>query len=262
MANTKQKMLLTRLQQIANSIKNSPGGLALLGLGSVGIERSRLDEFSDLDFFVIVEQGRKTEFFQNLDWLSRIHPIAFCFANTADGYKLLFEDGIFCEFAIFEPQELAGIPYSPGAFVWKKEGVPEELSSPTVQSHKRGKSTTEWLVGEALTNLYVGLGRFRRGEKLSALKFVQIYAVDRLLDLLEERWDVAQNSERDGFDRERRLEKRFGEAEGILSSCCQGYEKTPESALEILRILQTLTEVNPAISREIRKLAIHQAVEN
>ena len=40
-------------------------------------------------------------------------------------------------------------------------------------------------LGEALTNLYVGMAREKRGEKLSAMRFIQGYAVDRLLELAE-----------------------------------------------------------------------------
>ncbi len=41
----------------------------------------------------------------------------------------------------------------------------------------------DWLLGEALTNLYVGLQRELRGERLSAMRFIQGYALDRLVAL-------------------------------------------------------------------------------
>ena len=44
--------LLHRLNEIAKSIEKSQKALALLGLGSIGKEQERLDEYSDLDFFV------------------------------------------------------------------------------------------------------------------------------------------------------------------------------------------------------------------
>ena len=42
---------------------------------------------------------------EHLDWLAA--AAAYAFQNTADGYKVLYEDGIFCEYAVFEPRELA-----------------------------------------------------------------------------------------------------------------------------------------------------------
>jgi hypothetical protein len=42
----------------------------------------------------MVETGAKTVFLEHLEWLGVICPIAYCFRNTPDGYKL-FQDGIF-----------------------------------------------------------------------------------------------------------------------------------------------------------------------
>ena len=82
-------LLLSRLGDIGASLARSKKGVALIGLGSVGIELNRLDEFSDLDFFAIVEPGYKAEFIERLDWLGSICPIAYSFRNTPDGHKLL-----------------------------------------------------------------------------------------------------------------------------------------------------------------------------
>ena len=55
----------------------------------------RIDIYSDLDFFAIVEEGYKQAYIDSLEWLGDVHPIAYQFRNTVDGYKLLFADGIF-----------------------------------------------------------------------------------------------------------------------------------------------------------------------
>ena len=49
----------------------------------------------------------------------------------------------------------------------------------------RSPEPIEWYVGEALTNLYVGLHRDRRGERLSGMRLIQVHAVDRLIGLLD-----------------------------------------------------------------------------
>ena len=51
--------LLERLNAIGQSVAGTSAGLAVLGLGSVGSEPDRLDNYSDLDFFVIVRPGCK-----------------------------------------------------------------------------------------------------------------------------------------------------------------------------------------------------------
>ena len=175
------RLLLRRLDEIGRSLEQSDHALALIGLGSVGLELERLDAYSDLDFFVIVERGYKQLYLDDLQWLKSVYPIAYCFANTRDGYKVLFADGIFCEFAVFEPDELQAIPFAPGRIVWKQPDVPATLGQPVTVPGTAAKRDPDWLLGEALTNLLVGLAREKRGERLSALRFIQGHAVDRVL---------------------------------------------------------------------------------
>lgn len=245
--------LLARLDEIGGSLAQSRHAIALIGLGSVGEELHRLDEHSDLDFFVIVEAGYKRRYVENLEWLSRIAPIAYHFLNTEDGYKLLFADGIFCEFAIFEPEELQGIPFAPGRIVWKREDAPENIHSPAKEPIRAARRDKEFLVGEAVTNLYVGMGRDKRGEKLSAMRFIQGYAVDRLLEL-SEYIEPGQDVSRDIFANERRFEARHPGMARQLPSWTQGYERNREAALAILSFLERHFEINKAMADAVREL--------
>jgi hypothetical protein len=244
--------LLARLDAIGQSLEDSGHALALLGLGSVGLEVERLDAHSDLDFFVVVAEGYKRRYLENLDWLSSIAPIAYHFRNTPDGYKLLFQDGIFCEFAVFEQAELSAIPFAPGRVVWKLPHIDDAIGAPLVGRRSAPAPNVEWLVGEALTNLYVGLSRFRRGEKLSAARFVQQYAVDRALEL----WTLHEGATAappDVFAPERRVEQRFPALAQALPRFVQGYESSPESARAILAFLEQHFDINPAMARAIRE---------
>jgi len=247
------QLLLTRLDEIGRSLEQSSHALALIGLGSVGLELDRLDSYSDLDFFVIVEAGYKQAYLDALHWLSDIQPIAYSFRNTEDGYKVLFEDGIFCEFAVFEPAELEHIPFAPGRMVWKRADAPDTLSQPASAPNPRPKHSQDWLLGEALTNLYVGLNREKRGEKLSALRFIQGYAVDRLLELIEY-IESGNKAQRDPFVNERRFEQRFPRLAPEMDIWMQGYERNCDSALAILAFLEKHFEINGAIAKSIRNL--------
>jgi hypothetical protein len=245
--------LLKRLNEIGYSLEKSGHALALIGLGSVGLELDRLDSYSDLDFFAIVEEGYKSTYLDSIHWLSDIQPVAYSFLNTDDGYKVLFEDGIFCEFAVFEPAELERIPFAPGRIVWKRADAPDAFGQPaTIPSLKRMQNR-DWLLGEAVTNIYVGLHREKRGEKLSATRFIQGYAVDRLLELVED-IEPANEISRDPFVNERRFEQRFPALTARVSTWMQGYERNSESALAILAFLEEHFEVNESLARAIRAL--------
>jgi hypothetical protein len=248
----KTQLLTARLEAIGQSLAQTAHALALIGLGSVGLELDRLDDYSDLDFFVIVEAGAKAGFMADLRWLSSVRPIVYQFRNTVDGYKLLFDDDVFCEFAIFEPHELAKIPFAPGRIVWKQPHVDDQIGVPTKPGH-RTTNDLEWHLGEALTNLYIGLGRYQRGEKLSAARFIQQYAVDRVVDLTS-LIETERPAHADPFTPERRYEQRFPQTAEHLALFIQGYERSRESALAILAFLERHFDVNAHIAERIREL--------
>lgn len=244
--------LLARLDAIGAALAATGRGVALIGLGSVGRERGRIDAYSDLDFFAVVTPGNKQALLDDLGWLAAVHPIAYAFRNTADGYKLLYADGIFCEFAIFEAVELAGIPFAPGRIVWQAADAPAELEIPQQLRPAGDSHTLEWILGEALTNLYVGLGRDRRGERLSAMRFIQSYAVDRVLELAAQ-LETPGDAPSDVFAIERRAEQRHP---GLnLADFAQGYLRNRASALAILAWLEEHFAVNPAMRAAIVALA-------
>jgi len=243
--------LLDRLDAIGQSLDRSGHALALIGLGSAGLELARLDDHSDLDFFVIVEEDWKRSYLDDLSWLSGLSPISYSFRNTDDGYKLLFADDIFCEFAVFELSELGAISYAPGRIVWKRPHVDAAIAAPVHLPEAPAAREVAWLLGEALTNLYVGLERDRRGETLSALRFIQQYAVDRLLELAEH-LEPEQPAFKDNFANERRFEQRFPGVAARLPAIMQGYRRNRESAAAILVFLEEHFAGDPAMAEALR----------
>lgn len=245
--------LINRLDAIGKTLSQTTSALALFGLGSVGKELDRLDKYSDLDFFVIARNGHRTEFLEDLSWLSASSPIAYAFRNTSDGYKVLYADGIFCEFAVFDEQGFDKAVFSPGRWIWKAADAPERMGTPVLKNRPQPQQTQEWLLGEALTNLYIGLLRDHRGEKLSAMRFIQGYAVDRLLDLAEQ-IEAPAGGAPDAFAPERRFETRFPEISRQLHLLLQGYDRNRESASALLDLLDASFELHPVIKEAVRTL--------
>jgi hypothetical protein len=251
--------LLARLEAIGVALRDSEHALALLALGSVGLDVHRLDQYSDLDFFVIVQPGHKSRYIDQLDWLAKAHPLAWHFRNTVDGHKALMTDGIFCEFAVFEPQELDRIPFAPGRIVWRHAGVPDSIAVPRRPLPDPRLPDEAWIVGEALSCLLVGLQRWHRGEKLAAARMVQGHAVDRLIELDALR-TLAEGAPpaADPFSRERRLEQRQPRLAAELPDVVAGYLHTPSAALSILQALSRRGAVlAPSITDRIRALCAY-----
>jgi hypothetical protein len=108
-------------------------------------------------------------------------------------------------------------------------------------------------MGELLTNLYVGLCRLRRGERLSAARFIQGLAVDRLIALSPSIAEPAL-ALADPFAPERRYEQRFPGIAEALPRFMQGYERSAESARALLAYVEQHFPVNAAIKQRILDL--------
>lgn len=250
----RKELLEKRLSEIGQGLAKSSRALALFGLGSVGAEKARMDEWSDLDFYAIAKPGEKAALIADLSWLSFGCPLAYTFQNTADGCKALFEDGVYCEFAVFDPAELEKSAMGEGRVIWAEAGFSLHAGSRNLPAMWWKDKTEEWSLNEALTILYVGLCRYRRGERLSAFRFVQNYAVDRVMELCDKREKPAAGFA-DPFTLDRRFEFRYPESAKTLAPMMQGVDKTPESALAILAWLSERYAVNGAMAAEIKKLA-------
>lgn len=224
--------LLDRLDRIGEALRDRGDALALLGLGSVGRDLHRLDEHSDLDFFAVVEDDAKPGYLDRVDWLEAAAPVAFSFANTVDGRKVLFEDGIYAEYAVFTLAELRAAAYPPGRVVWARADAPAGLDVPD-RPVPQESSDPGWHVGEALTNLFVGLHRDARGEVLSATRLVQVHAVDRVLCLAEL---TRGGSRQDPFSVERGVERQGTDVP--LAAMAPGYGRNASAARAVLGWLQ------------------------
>jgi hypothetical protein len=107
----------------------------------------------------------------------------------------------------------------------------------------------EWLAGQFLTALLVGVGRYRRGERLSGRELVKAQALRHLLVLLARHRDSPRRSLLDDLDPFRRFEGAFPTLGQELDSLLD--RETTEAA----RILLALA------LRELPGILPEQAVE-
>lgn len=239
--------LYHRLNQLSNSLSLREDCLGLLALGSCA-DIDRMDQWSDLDFFVIVDKGKQETYLNNLNWLESCAPLAYVFKNTKDGHKIMWEDGIYAEYAVFEYDQMKNIPFSKGQFIFKRNNY-DLTNSPNID-YPVLSQTTDYAVNEILTNLYVGLSRYHRGELLSACRLIQVHAIDRILAMNRD----INNVNYDNFSLERRVEFNHPELRELLSKSVLGYSHIIESAKNILEYIKTITELNPMMVHEIERL--------
>ena len=125
MSISKQEILISRLNEIGSSLAQSKKAVALIGLGSVGLEVDRLDDYSDLHFFAIVEAGFKNEFLDDLAWLAEcdLPNFFFPFATLRTATKSCLRMASSASSRSSKRLSCGDIPFAPGRIVWKEAGV-------------------------------------------------------------------------------------------------------------------------------------------
>jgi lincosamide nucleotidyltransferase B/F len=124
--------------------------------------------------------------------------------------------------------------------------------------HNFIRGVTLWLLrhcysSDSLTNLYVGLCRYNRGEKLSALNFIQVNSVERVLELIP-LLETPTEVQEDIFSLQRRFEFRYPTSSLMLSKMLTGYDHIPKSAEAILEFLDSNFSVNVEMKNRILEL--------
>lgn len=235
--------LLAGLDAIAATVSKHPKALALLALGSCGVDTQRLDAFSDLDFFVIVEESAKQDFIANLDWLTCGKPLVFAHRNTVDGWKTLDEDGVLCEFAVFCLAELALIPFAQGRVVWARDDFDKSALIPT---RSMDPIDVVWTSNEALTNILVGLKRYLRGEEQAAARAIVVDGAELTCRVMM----LGQQS--DPYNPWRRMEHSSSETEGEMKAILR-QPNLPLIARDLVAALAKRTTLPTALCEELQR---------
>jgi hypothetical protein len=245
---------LTRLDRLAAHLATDPHVQAVLGLGSAGVETHRFDDHSDIDFFLVVDTtDTKHRYLQDTGWLQGFGGhVAYSFVNDPNGRKALLADGLFLEYAIFTPDELAALPFTGARVVWSR-GRYDPLALGAAAPALTATDTVDFHLNEALTNLYVGLHRELRGEHLAAMRFIQVYAVDRVLALV--RLDPATALDHpDHFEATRRIERACLPGGLPLHRMVPGYTRNLDAARAVLAWLTAHHDTDPVIVAAVREV--------
>jgi hypothetical protein len=90
-----------------------------------------------------------------------------------------------------------------------------------------------------------------RGERLSAARFVQSYAVDRVIALLDL---TSARYRRDPFEHSRRVEQAYPPDILPLAAMVSGYERSRQAAQVTLAWLKERFAVDPVIEGAVQQL--------
>jgi len=186
--------------------------IGLVAVGSMAERNYLPDEWSDHDFYIITHPGQQNYYRSNYDWLPDPGEIAWVFPETEHGVKVIYRDGHLVEYAVFDLQELNVAKANRFRVLIDKGGVQQAMAavaSATIEWST--KSTDQYLAGQFLTNLLVGIGRYRRGERMSAHKFIKGSAPGYLVTLFSRHVCSADPNLVDNIDSTRRFERTHPE---------------------------------------------------
>ena len=197
--------------QLTQSLENRPEVLGLVFVGSAA-DTTRVDQWSDHDFFVITEVGTAEGMRQDLSWLPNHEEIAISPRETAHGLKVVYGSGQVLEFAVFEDDELELASANDYAVAIDRGTISERMSAIAARSAKDArqfKNEYELL----LCHYLIAVGRARRGEVLTAGETIRNTCVTHLIGLIRLRIEPAEGTSQheDNLAPLRRFELQYPE---------------------------------------------------
>jgi hypothetical protein len=184
------------IEALVGGLSADPRVVGLVLAGS-SAETSRRDQWSDHDFLVVTDDGSPEGYRTDLSWLPQGErlpdgdTLAFWFRETPHGLKALYRSGLLLEFAVFDRAEFAAcalnhyrVAIDRGGITDLARDVHARTLSATATAARSLPAEPLALLRAFLSLVYLGTGRARRGERLSANVVIRDYATTNLLRLL------------------------------------------------------------------------------
>lgn len=223
--------------ELTHRLERDDAVLGLVALGSMAEVGALPDQWSDHDFFVIVNTPDRERFKADLSWLPLHDEIVFHFRETEHGLKVFYRNGHLIEFAVFDPDELFLARVNRYRTLFDRADIGERMKK--IKDDSTGKAAgsipgDRWLLGMFLGNIWVGVGRYRRGERLSSHCFVKDFALKHLVTLIEKHIPSNNANCLDNLDPMRRFELAYPEIGKELDDILK--MEVPQAAKELMKL--------------------------
>ena len=202
-----------RIAALKAACENTLGVTSLVVYGSTTTAAAgRRDAWSDLDFTVFLAPG-SAEVQQGWDFLPDREHLVLTAREGDNGGVAIYSDGLLCEFGAGEPWPIRDpdreVLLDGGDIVTAE---PPSLPDPVDQ------------IGLFLVKTAIGVGRGRRGERVSGNAHIRVYALTALCEALRQR--LAPDAPRNPFDPLRRLELALPDLAAQISRLLDGEAET------------------------------------
>lgn len=171
------------LDELTGWAEHHPDVVGLVALGSTAAVGRKPDRWSDHDVWVVVRDGTAEGFRTDTSWLPDPDRIALAYRETAHGGNVIYEDGHFLEFAVFDEAELDIVAGNDARVLVDRADVAARLEGILGRNSAEPESA-DTLLGKVLGQVWIGVSRFGRGERQSAHAMVKTHAWTSLLHLV------------------------------------------------------------------------------
>ena len=165
--------------------------LGLMAAGSMAGCSHQPDEWSDHDFWMIVESDAVDWFAANTEWLPDNDHIVLFFRDAVhDGFTTIYESGHILEFAVSDHRGLLHAKINDHRLLIDRAGLAADLArmhNATNVEYNQILMDDRRLFGQFISNILIGIGRYRRGEKISSRQLITVSSLHALLRLMAEK---------------------------------------------------------------------------
>jgi lincosamide nucleotidyltransferase len=225
-------------RQLTHNLTQDARVLGLVALGSMAQKSHLADEWSDHDFFVIVETGHQQAFRQQRDWLPQADSIVFSYRETEHGVKVFYAFGHLLEFAVFDAMELRLAKVNDYLVLYDRDSSIAPILAALEQRTTQNSPPPDdhYLFGQLLGHVLVGAGRYARGEKISGHVFIKHYAITDALALLAKHLEAVDKTWLDTLDPLRRFEAVYPALGAEINALLA--QQTPAAGRALLQLVE------------------------
>lgn len=248
---------------LLDNARRDPNVLGVVFLGSAANEKRR-DEWSDHDMFWVVKTGLQEGYRQDRSWLPYPDQIVMHYRETQHGVNVIYEMGHLIEFAVFDLDELNVVKANDYAVPLDKADITQRMAKAADSTHPEPVEAAV-AARHLMQIVFAGIGRWARGEKISAHAFVRMYALRRLLQVLPLVLKPANTDKLDSLDPYRRFEQVLpdlgAEIDRLLRldipDCAEGYLALLETHIKP-HVDDYPTKLAETVRRHIQKARDYQ----
>lgn len=197
------------VEHLVETARTNSDVIGLVALGSTADASRAPDVWSDHDVWVVVRDGLAETLRDDPSWLPDAERIVGYYPETKHGRSVVYDDGHLLELAVFDDQELEITKANDYRVLYDAGGIEPRLAAIAARTLSERAPAPGHAAGRFVTQVLIGMGRYGRGELLSANQLIRELAVSSLLEVVAATMPSTDPGVLDNIDPRRRFEMAY-----------------------------------------------------